>query len=270
MVDILDRLKVLGGYWRYAGGRYLAKLASGKVSEAYVNCSVLMQKPHFVTAAASDLCRLLGEQLGSYLPEDDLRRYGLENCTRWALRNERTTICGPAMGAVPLAFEVARKVGRDCIFTEPVYEQVLKEGGTPDGPDDYEIRKTGQQLKRFEVPRDTNMLFVEDVITTGKSSYEMMEAVWKRRGMVIGTLPYILCLVNRSGLDYLDGPRGCEKLKIISLADVQARTWDTVLDAVADLEKEYMPPVNVTRGDWLKAVRPKEHWNMLAGEWDGR
>lgn len=285
--DIISGLKLLGGYWKYHGGRYLAKLTSGQVSDTYVNCSALMARPSGLKGVVAALLKRLGERLGEHLSEEEMRKFGPTNYARYSLMS-KTTVCGPAVGAIPLAFETARQIGGHAIFTESVYEPVLVETSKP-YPEDKQIfkvevvengsydstpfdaaymktRKAGQQLKRFDIGTDQQLLFVEDVITTGKSSYQMMEAVWKARGMVIGTLPYILCLVNRSGLDHLDGPRGCEEIKIISLADIQARTWDTVLDAVADLEQEYTPPANVSRGEWLEAVWPKDDWDKLSEE----
>lgn len=261
--DIISSLNLLGGYWKYHGGRYLAKLTSGQVSDTYVNCSPLMARPGGLKGAVAALLERLGGRLGEHLSEEEMRKFGPTNYARYSLMS-KTTVCGPAVGAIPLAFEMARQIGGHAIFTEPVYKE--RRVCDPDDILKTEVVKAGQQLKRFDIGTDQQVLFVEDVITTGKSSYQMMEAVWKARGMVIGTLPYILCLVNRSGLSHLDGPRGCDEIKIISLADIQARTWDTVLDAVADLEQEYIPPENVSRGEWLEAVRPKDDWDKLSEE----
>ena len=131
--------------------------------------------------------------------------------------------------------EMARQLGGTAIFTEPY----VHSGRT--------VKKI-QRLKRFEIPEGATVLFVEDVITTGKSTREMVEAVLQsedgikfRRERKI--LPHVLCLVNRSGekkirnegFDPHDWDEDAWGLDIVSLAEVKARTWDTVEEAMSDL-----------------------------------
>lgn len=282
-MNLIETLTRLGGFWKYDGGKYLAKLTSGNVSDVFCNTGVLTCRPNELEHWIGDLVYAapLSDNEGSWVHDvPDLY------------------VCGPAMGGITLAYEVARQLGGTAIFTEPKY------GLSSDIPafdelsdfagevcDFYEKMrqisvKTGQQLKRFEIPEGATVLFVEDVITTGKSSTEMVQAVVEemvkepnvtKRPTI---LPHILCLVNRSGHTHVGtgsvSPLQPNGLEIISLADVQARTWDTVENAEADLmvkcDESNNPPESVARNELraeihpflkLEAVRPKDHWDLL-------
>jgi len=115
-MDILDTLKSLGGYWHYEGGKYLAQLTSGKVSDTYINAAVLTSSPFYLEDAARNMIRNLRREL---FPENQIMNlYG-----HW----KNLHVCGPAMGGVTIAYEVARQLGGTAVFTEPEYS-VLTEG----------------------------------------------------------------------------------------------------------------------------------------------
>ncbi len=84
-------------------------------------------------------------------------------------------VAGPTTGGVILAFEVARQLGVKGIFAE-------KEGET-------RVFRRG-----FTINHDERVLIVDDILTTGSSITEVMEAVKKLGGIVIG----IGVLVDRS------------------------------------------------------------------------
>lgn len=271
-MNILDTLKSLDGYWKYEDGKYLAKLTSGKVSDTYVNCSVLTSRPYDL-GKACEVLKLKFEDF-AYISSVGERYPNLY-------------VCGPSMGGITLAYEMGRQLGATAIFTEPKYTTIPN-------PHAIGVEKIGQQLKRFEIPDGASVLFVEDVITTGKSTGEMISAIWKATERNVNVLPYVLCLVNRSGRDTVwtltkdDGsemPDNIEgycwhkEFKIISLADVQARTWATVEEARAALcvkcDAENNPPEVVERNEMnveirpflmVEAVRPKENWDLLTGK----
>ena len=90
-------------------------------------------------------------------------------------------VVGPAMGGIIVAYEVGRQSGKPALFTERV-----------DGK--MELRRG------FEVSKGQKVLIAEDVVTTGKSSLETIEALKELGGEVVG----ICCIVDRgsSTIDY--------------------------------------------------------------------
>jgi orotate phosphoribosyltransferase len=85
-------------------------------------------------------------------------------------------VAGPTTGGIILAFEVARQLGVRGIFAE-------KEGTTE------------RAFKRgFSISPGERVLIVDDILTTGNSIGEVMAAVTKQGGIVVG----IGVLVDRS------------------------------------------------------------------------
>jgi orotate phosphoribosyltransferase len=99
-------------------------------------------------------------------------------CRLIARHFERQTIdvvAGPTTGGIILAFETARQLGTRGIFAE-------KEGGV-------------RVFRRdFEITPGERVLIVDDILTTGSSLRETIEAVGKLEGIVVG----IGVLVDRS------------------------------------------------------------------------
>lgn len=78
-----------------------------------------------------------------------------------------TVVIAPALGGVLVSYEVARAIGVKGIFTE---------------------RKEGKMLLRrgFELSEKDRVLIVEDIITTGKSTKEVIEVVKSKGAQIIG------------------------------------------------------------------------------------
>jgi len=87
-------------------------------------------------------------------------------------------VAGPTTGGIILAFETARQLGVRGIFAE-------KEG---------EIRAFRRD---FTITPDENVLIVDDILTTGSSIKETINAVTKLSGVIVG----IGVLVDRSKKD---------------------------------------------------------------------
>jgi orotate phosphoribosyltransferase len=85
-------------------------------------------------------------------------------------------VVGPMTGGILLAHEVGKALGTRAIFTE-------REDGTM-------VFKRG-----FHIEKGTRVLVVEDIVTTGGSVIEVINAVKKQGGEVIG----VGLLVDRSG-----------------------------------------------------------------------
>ena len=84
-------------------------------------------------------------------------------------------VVAPALGGILVGYEVARCLNSKSIF----FERTNK---------NFELRRG------FEIEENKNILFVEDVITTGKSSKECLEKLYKMKVNLLG----IACVVDRS------------------------------------------------------------------------
>jgi orotate phosphoribosyltransferase len=91
------------------------------------------------------------------------------------LRSQIEAVVSPAMGGVIIGHEMGRALGRPAMFLE-----------RPQGV--FELRRG------FHLDRDTKVLMVEDVVTTGLSSREAIESVIETGAQVIAEA----ALVDRS------------------------------------------------------------------------
>ena len=106
------------------------------------------------------------------------------------------TVLAPAIGGIIVAHEVARALGGRALFTE-------REGGT-------------MRLRRgFALAAGERCLVVEDVITTGGSTREVVACVEEHAGAVVG----VGSLIDRSG------GGAVFKVKRTALATVNATAW---------------------------------------------
>lgn len=85
-------------------------------------------------------------------------------------------VIAPAMGGVVVGYEMGRQMGVDTIFCE-------REAGV------FTLRRG------FDIPEGANILLVEDVVTTGKSSLETVECINRHGGKVVAEAS----LIDRSG-----------------------------------------------------------------------
>ena len=105
-------------------------------------------------------------------------------------------VVSPAVGAIIPGYETARHLGAKAMFVE---------------------REQGQfQLRRgFSIAPGERVLMVEDVVTTGLSSRECLDAIRGHPGELVGAA----CLIDRSGGKADVGAR------MISLAQVDAPAY---------------------------------------------
>ncbi|HEU4704319.1 MAG TPA: orotate phosphoribosyltransferase [Sphingomicrobium sp.] len=92
------------------------------------------------------------------------------------LRDRIDAVVSPAMGGVIIGHEMARALGKAAMFVE-----------RPEGR--FELRRG------FRLDPGSQVLLVEDVVTTGLSSREAIAAIEQAGGMVVGAA----ALVDRSG-----------------------------------------------------------------------
>jgi len=89
-------------------------------------------------------------------------------------------VLSPAVGGIVVGYEIGRQLNKETIFAERINNKL-------------EIRRG------FTIPINSNVLIVEDVITTGKSALECAEIVKKNKSNVVG----YACIVDRSKKDVL-------------------------------------------------------------------
>ena len=174
-------------------------LSSGLHSDTYLQCARVLMNP----ARADRLCKALA------------------NKVRAALGNIKIDmVVAPAMGGVVVGYEMGRQLNVESIFCE-------RENGA------FTLRRG------FDIPDGANVLLVEDVVTTGKSSLETVDCIQGYGGKVVAEAS----LVDRS-----DGKTKFP-FPLISLLNVAVATYEpTKLPA----ELASIPAIK-PGSRWLKA-----------------
>lgn len=189
-----------------------ALLTSGKHSNGFFNSRLVIPHEELLRDAASDLLELFIRQEGDIL--------------------KVRVVVGPETGATKLSkllsYKVMEYTREDCFWVSPAKNET-------DGKKSMILSE-----KDILMLPGKCILLCEDVITTGGSIDLTENAVISAGGMV---LPYILTLVNRSGLKEINGK------KIIALIDHPMPMW----------EPDECPLCK----NGSSAVRPKENWAAL-------
>ena len=107
--------------------------------------------------AAETLCRALAEKARAELP------------------GGAQFVVGPAMGAIIYGYETARQMGLPFVFAERVDGQF--------------------RFRRYPLPEGAKVVVVEDIVSTGLSARECIEAARGVGAEVLG----LACLIDRSG-----------------------------------------------------------------------
>lgn len=110
---------------------------------------------------------------------------------------EFTTVVSPAIGGIRFGYEFARQLRKRSLFTERADGVV-------------------QFRRGFTMREGEKVVIAEDVVTTGKSTKECMEAVRKAGG----DIQAVVSLVDRSGTDIDFG------VPFISLMKIDVHTYD--------------------------------------------
>tara|TARA_B100000214_G_scaffold344622_1_gene293939 strand:+ start:350 stop:940 length:591 start_codon:yes stop_codon:yes gene_type:complete len=84
-------------------------------------------------------------------------------------------ILSPAMGGIIVGYEIGRLLKKETIFCERVNGKFLLRRG-------------------FKIKKRINVLIVEDVITTGKSSLECVKLIKSSKAKIVG----FACIIDRS------------------------------------------------------------------------
>ena len=105
-------------------------------------------------------------------------------------------VLSPAMGGIVIGYEIGRILNKETIFCERVNKK-------------FELRRG------FSIKKNSRVLIVEDVITTGKSSLECVELIKKSKAKLVG----FACLIDRSEHKKI-------KYKVISQVKLEIPTYN--------------------------------------------
>ena len=100
------------------------------------------------------------------------------------------------MGGIIIGYEIGKLLGKETIFCERVNKKFTLRRG-------------------FSIKKNSRVLIVEDVITTGKSSLECFKLIKKCKAKLVG----FACLIDRSN-------KTKTKLKIISQVKLKIPTYN--------------------------------------------
>ena len=156
------------------------------VIEGHFILSSGLHSPKYVQCAqlmskpsqALKICESLAEKIKIELKEIDL-------------------ILSPAMGGIIVGYELGKLLNKETIFSERVNGK-------------FKLRRD------FKIEKDTKVLIVEDVITTGKSSLECSKLVTSNNAIILG----YACIIDRSnGKSHIEN-------KIISQVKLNIPTYE--------------------------------------------
>lgn len=132
------------------------KLSSGLHSEKYLQCALVLQYPDIAEKLAKDIAKGFAKE-------------------------KIDVVVGPAMGGITLAYEVARQLGVRGIFTE-------RQDSPHAGAGKMVLRRG------FGINASERVLVVEDVVTTGLSTNEVIEVIKAQGGVIAG----VASIIDRS------------------------------------------------------------------------
>ena len=107
-------------------------------------------------------------------------------------------ILSPAIGGIIIGYEIGKLLNKETIFCERVNGR-------------FSLRRG------FLIKKNSNVLIVEDVITTGKSSLECVNLIKKSKAKILG----FACLIDRSNKKNLK----IKNKKIISQVKIDVPTY---------------------------------------------
>ena len=105
--------------------------------------------------------------------------------------NKIDIVLSPALGGIVVGYEIGKQLNTQTIFAERSNNKLVLRRG-------------------FAIPQDSNVLIVEDVITTGKSAIECSEIVKINKANLIG----FACVIDRSDNDVLIKEKIVSQIKI--------------------------------------------------------
>ena len=173
-----DILELFTGCNALLSGHFM--LSSGLHSEKYLQCALVLQHP--------DIAEKLSKELAKKFHKEKI-----------------DVVIGPALGGVTFAYEVARALGARGLFTERQY-------GLPAGQAGKMVLRRG-----FSIEKGEKVLVVEDVVTTGGSTKEVIGVVKSLGADVIG----VGSIIDRSGgeIDFSVPFKSLAKIRVDTFAE---------------------------------------------------
>ncbi len=156
-----------------------------------------LQRGHFILSSGLHSDTYLNKSIVSMYPDRTERLCrALADKVRGAGLGAVDFVISPAMGAIIYGYETARWLKVPFMFAERVEGSfVLRRG--------------------FSVPKGARVLVVEDIVSTGLSARECLEAVRKAGGEVVA----LACFIDRSG-----GSAGFD-VPLVPLAELKVESW---------------------------------------------
>ena len=111
--------------------------------------------------------------------------------------NKIDIVLSPAVGGIVVGYEIGRQLNVETIFAERLDKKLMLRRG-------------------FKIPKNSNVLIVEDVITTGKSALECSELIKASKSKLIG----YACIIDRSN------SKSLIKNKIVSQIKLKIDTYE--------------------------------------------
>ena len=153
-------------------------LSSGLHSDTYLQCARALMD----TKRSERLCNALAEKIKKAIDANSI-----------------DIVVSPAMGGVIVGYETARQLGKPSVFCERV-------NGV------FELRRG------FMLEKGQKVLVIEDVVTTGKSSFETIKLIESFGAKVIAEG----ALINRSGQEK---PLG--DIPLVTLETLNIKTFES-------------------------------------------
>ncbi len=171
-------------------------LTQDEVLKEFEDAGALL-KGHFVLSSGLHSDTYLNKSIVSKFPQRTerlCRALAEKSVTHFG--NRIDYVIAPAMGAIIYGYETARHLEKPFMFTERV------EGV-------FELRRG------FAIEPGARILIIEDIVSTGLSARECIEAVRSLEGVIVG----LACLIDRSGGQVDVGT------PMVALATLDVQAW---------------------------------------------
>ena len=125
--------------------------------------------------------------------------------------NKIDLVLSPALGGIVVGYEIGKQLNVQTIFAERANDKLILRRG-------------------FTIPQDSNVLIVEDVITTGKSALECSKIIKINKANLVG----FACIIDRSDEKSLIGKEIISQIKF----KITTYTKDNLPDDIKNIKAE--------------------------------